>query len=327
MAEKHCDMQVGSRSTVLRRVSSTRRGLVCASVIVATIAAGAVESGAQGFNAQRFYPAHSQRLDYITVHSGEVQLPGDWEINRTLSFGVAPLRVDTGEGETALIEWAMGADLIFSYSVLERFRVSVDLPLVAFTRGKGALLGLPADALDQGGVGDLRISSKIGLFNFRRDDGEGFALATVDTVSVPTGDSERFQGEELRFEIRGALDYVGRSGWGVALNVGHLGRREIDFYDVEIGNQITYGLAGRWPAAEDVMLLGELAGEVTYFADDFGPDDAPLEALAGVRLDFGEIFFHVGGGAAVVRGLGAPDWRIFLGGDFSPLPNGEGDEG
>src|SRR5262249_1829073 len=103
-------------------------------------------------------------------------------------------------------------------------------------------------------------------------------------------------------------------------NLGLLFRGESDNFATELGHQVIYGAAAAYEVRDRVELMLEAAGRsgVLQF-NQFYTDVNPFEVDLGVRWNVASMWSVLGGGGkGLGRGIGAPEARFFLAGEFNP---------
>ncbi len=268
------------------------------------------------FELQRFRPATSQRIDYLSAESGESRLTGDFEASVFPHLSFSPLIGDDADGEArTIIDRQLVSNLSVAYSPDDFLRIALDLPIYALQSGdEGGFNANPGD-FDASGIGDLRVVPKLTLL----ERSEGLALAFLIPSTVALGDASRFQSEGFRVEPTLAIDATSGSSWGVAANLGYLVRDNARFNDLVVDDQITYKLAARTPAfTPEMHLVAELTGAISPLNGGLRVQESPLEGLVALRYNFGASSLTFGGGAGILAGVGAPLVRTFVGYAYSP---------
>ena len=168
-------------------------------------------------------------------------------------------------------------------------------------------------------MGDVRLQPKVVALDRDRMP-VGMAIAVP--IGLATGGGGSFLGEEattitpsLITEFSNgsisAREYTVRSSFVVGYRVRDQGRLR----DVRLANEMVYGAALGFHPAEPIELMIEARGNVG------GGRTAqnPAEVLGGAKVLIGRYFnFNVGGGAGIVPGIGAPDYRVVFGLTVAP---------
>lgn len=161
-------------------------------------------------------------------------------------------------------------------------------------------------------MGDMRLDFKLRLLD---TDQLPIGLALVPFVTFPTGSDSHFTGNG---KFTGGSELVIESKrfanrFSMALNVGAQIRKGTALSQgTTIDDQFLYGAAANFAINRWAELIAEARGW-TKFEDFFGSDFRPLMARGAVRLfPHPKVAVTVGGGAAVVNGMGAPTYETFM---------------
>ena len=219
--------------------------------------------------------------------------------------------------------------------VINRLQFSLGLPvygqnsLSGWTKLKNDLVDVlsPEDyrsRINGAVVGDLRVHIKGYIYGVQN---KMHNLAASVTFKLPIwhwavgDDKDKFMGERsvaiwtrLIYELRWR-------GLTAAANVGFLARAaKTTFLSTESNHEFTYSVGGFYKVATfgdwHLDVLAELNGRTGLTTE---LDANPLEIDAGVR--FGQasgLSLWLGGGAGLIKAVGSPTFRIFLGVQFSP---------
>ena len=287
----------------------------------------AMASAQAGFDAQNLQLSANRRSDYIVGQSGQTQAP------RTATFSAVfhhvddpvVLRID-GAREAALVHQVITSELTMGVGVVDRFDFGFALPVVLFQSSENVdEIGRTELAETSPGVGDLRLSPRVGLLLRSREPRTGGAAASFTLHTwVPTGGAWR--SEPARVQPTLAFDVRARQGtrWGVTLGYQVRGAQEID--GLKIDDMV------RWSSALDIAMSRE---RVHWILESTGAwsTNAPIaddrshaiEALSAVRwFPNAHVGVEVGFGTGLTRGVATPDWRGLIGVTVGTSPSLEG---
>ncbi len=233
----------------------------------------------------------------------------------------APADGDDGDG---VVDQRFMGDVNVGIGLSRYFSITVDVPIIlrqdGYTLDSVDNPALEAQPLILSGVSDVRAMPKV-VFVDRDYLPLGLALAVP--VTFPTGNGGSFLGEE-GFTVQPTLvmefsdgsihtrDYRVRT----AFNVGYRTRSPARLRDVSMGNELVYGVGVGLHPFPAMELVADFHGAIG------GPKVAqrPAELTGGLKFFLGRfITFDLGGGAGLVGGIGAPDYRVL--GGFSIAPS------
>ena len=210
-----------------------------------------------------------------------------------------------------VVEHAVGGTLLASFGLGHRLEAGLSVPLTLFQTGET----LPG-AVDPStaGVGNVRVGLKGHLLDWR-GLGAGAAIVAVVPYGVGTLTHESgFGGEGQLFADyhRGRMTLGARAGYRL--------RSQIAFYDILLGNELTFAAGATWKLAARTTVMAEVAG-VTAAGSPFGNlKQSPLEALLGLRQRVGKTWFSLSGGPGLTDGYGSPVFRVVAGFTWANRP-------
>jgi outer membrane protein OmpA-like peptidoglycan-associated protein len=236
----------------------------------------------------------------------------------------SPRGVVTGDQGDAVVESRFTGNAQFGIGLSRYFSLTVDVPLIFFQDGYelNRFIDDPRNSpteLNPSAVGDVRVQPRLVALD---RDRHPIGLSLAMPVGLPTGNGGSFLGEEaLTLTPMGVLELSNGSihkreyTFRMAFTGGYRVREESQLRDVRFGNEAVYGVALGFHPVQEFELMGEFHGTVggTVAAQK------PAEVLGGAKLHFGDmIVLHAGGGAGVIPGVGAPDWRVIFGLSVGP---------
>lgn len=169
------------------------------------------------------------------------------------------------------------------------------------------------ETADGTGLGDGRLGARVRLAGEREDVA---ALALQFTVTLPIGgavaSNQHYSGEESVTALPELLFELRPGPLRLTFNLGSRIRKDADLGAGDsLADELVYGLGATLPLAKDVVDL-HLEGYGTTSLADFGKREAsPLEGLGGFKFWLSkDLALGIAGGTGLVRGIGAPDFRI-----------------
>ena len=278
--------------------------------LVALLAASSAQA-MEGVEAQRLRPPVDGSGTF-TLYDSHPLAPGATSFGALLTYARDPVVVGDERGafvNDRLID-LLSLELTAAYGVVDGVDVGVRLPVHDLIDGKSFTGGERVDAWR---LGDVEIEAKIRLL----DPAKGaVGMALVPSVGLPTGDKDELLGlgtfsYGARLVVDGALGakarWIANAGWRAVDGVGS--GATADFVDVGVG--VVAAVAG---AAEVVVEVNSRTTTSHLWGDE---ESSPVELLVGGRgLKVGGLSLAGGFGWGLDKGVGAPEWRAFLGVTF-----------
>ena len=311
----------------------------CSKAILATLALlGASAGGAfaqEHFAVETFDAAPDQDGGILSVHGARTLDPGSYGVSLLGSYARSPLTLksgDSGESLGDLVGSVSTLQLMATVGIARRLDLGVALPLHRMSKGSDFAVN-PGPAVNaqlltssEVGLGDVRLVPRLALVNRERERGVGLAL--LAPVWLPTGKDDIYAGESVRVEPRLALD-AQLSRLHLAFNAGYMFRKAHTLLNSLVDDQVRLGAGAELAIAGGLSGLLEVSSQLNVLADNFGKDDAPTEGLLGLRFRKAGFMAELGGGPGIVRGVGAPSYRLFAGIGYAhvrePVRDSDGD--
>jgi outer membrane protein OmpA-like peptidoglycan-associated protein len=159
------------------------------------------------------------------------------------------------------------------------------------------------------------------------NDQEGFSFALATSLSAPIGqffddipgdDSDQtgsFLGSGMvTVQPRLIFEYY-MQPFHVAAQVGYRWQEDTVFYDRTLGHELTFGGGvGVW-VIPDLQIFAEVFGSNAFTTRI---DQTPLEADLAARYRIGDFVLTAGGGTGILKAIGSPVARAFLGFAYEP---------
>ncbi len=271
-------------------------------------------------DAERFKPAVTHD-GWVTAEGADTRhLDDPWELGAFINYQRNSLVAVDADGNVTqqFVAGRMGLDLIGSLSLARSFSIGLGLPVYLLQQGDTE----PSFA----GLGDLRVVPKLQLLDDR--DSIGLALAAEVRAPTHTGD---FSGSNRGVQVlpKVIVDHRFRGGLRVGGNVGAAFREDSDFFNVVVGDELTYALAVgyRFGGHDGKTELGaELNGGMGLAELD--AEEAPLELLAFLRHNPDDEWELIGGpGLGIIEGYGVPTFRVFFGVRYTPTSHDSDHDG
>jgi len=260
------------------------------------------------------------RFNPVGGSDGGVVLTGvtigePWQLDAALwlQFARRPLMFTSdGENIEPAIPARLSTVLHAGFTIAERVRLDLDLPLVLYQGGVDPRDSKP---LARGGAGDIRFTPQVLILD---PDRAWMGLALSAPISFPTGREDALLGANgptlqprVHLEKRFAFAKIAVLKFAVSAEVGWRFRERSKLLDLDTDDEFTFGFGARWEPTERFRMGTELlynigagtnarSGEwVTWLR--VTPDRKKnVDILGGVALGAG-------------RGIGTAETRVFLG--------------
>ncbi len=281
---------------------------------------------------EQFEPLHSQQLNILNVHGSETFAAQRFGASLFLHYVDDPFELrDATQGGDSLRELVHGqlrADLTVVAGVIDRLELAATVPFVLYQHGDDlGYLGRPGHEIDGAALGDVRLTPKVQILV--AEEFHGFGLAAAAVFYVPSGDSGTLNSDGApRFMPQVIADWRHEVGVKVALNIGYQIRPRRFIHNVVSDDQVKLALGVEGPTGLDSLKVQGAVFTALQVIDDRDHDDlskgssqlrnTPAELDLGVRWDpIGDLHVSAGFGFGMTKGVGAPDWRTYVGVEWS----------
>jgi len=304
------------------------------------------------FSVQNFQPALGPR-NWLTVEGARVEGRLGYSVGMFMNYQRDPFVIYTAEcrselspdgtcpgddyrlhDPTSIVENQFQGDVMVTLSLIDRLQVGLDLPVVFMTGNElNVQTGETAGELSAVGLSDPRLQGKYRFIG----NSQGIAVAGSLTATVPfahligqTDSGTVDQGEGSvhtagpngnlgssipQFVPKVILDFR-RNRFEFGANLGaDIRYRAARLFSSSVGTRMLWGLAGGYQVAPKYRVLAEFFGVTT---PSFTLDESPMEVDAAFQAVFADITMTIGGGTGIVRGVGSPLARGFVGALYSP---------
>ena len=276
----------------------------------------------RSFEVQLFQSAIGPR-SFLTVETAEVPFHKQFGLGLIFNYQRAPFAIYTVTGDSNLtmpievVRNQVSGELTGAIGLLDRFQIGLALPLTLLMEGDGHdVLGRPDPmaGLRSTGIGDLRVEGKVRVGTLGPD--EEIVFSAAPGVTLPTGNNETYRGDKtVTGRLRGLAE-LRRGDLRVGANLGVLIRDPSKTFAAEVGQQLLYGAAAEYRFHDQVAGLIELFGRSGF---NRFVDANPVEVDAAMRVGINNMLsLTFGGGFGLVKGIGSPEMRGFVGASWTP---------
>jgi outer membrane protein OmpA-like peptidoglycan-associated protein len=304
------------------------------STAAALVAASSPTLAQESVPVQQFAPATGGDTNYLATHGSRILPHLKPSVGLFVNYAKDPLilrRVSNGE-QVELLANQLQLDLVAALGLGDMFELGLAIPLTVYQSAGDVGDTLAPRPLDVSSAGDLRLIPKLSLFG----DPEGFGLALLMPITLPTGSPENLQGNEtITLEPRIAMQYVMDANLRVALNAGFLFRPQLQtLYNIAVGNELTAGLAAEYrfdrkPFGQLAIIFdtwARLSLESDTATRTIAAEERPIEA--GLAARYWPIDNHavtLGVSRGLTKGYGSPDFRLIAGYTYTPVEDPDPD--
>lgn len=230
-----------------------------------------------------------------------------------------PVVVRFGDGEQwRVVDHRVTANLYAAMGLSDWVELAISAPMIVSQSAQDSPADYTAPELSSLVPGDLRLHAHLTWLR-----AHGFGLGTAAVLVLPTGDAKHLTStDNPRLEPSLILDFE-HTAFLLAVQATYVSRPQSSVLNHVVDDQI------RWSAAADVPITTAFhLGASVFGAAGLGDEqpgldkyDTPVEFLAGPRafLPFG-LMAHAAAGSAISSSVGAPDFRIVAGLEWSPEP-------
>lgn len=284
----------------------------------------------------------TNRQGLIDVEDASVAPHLTWDAGLWLGYARNPLlvyRLEDNARLGPLVESRLGAALVASVGLYDRFEVGVDLPVILYqgrprTIPEALVPGTLLTSLSTTGAGDLRL---LGKWQLLRQKDHGVNLALMPAVTLPTGGAHAYFGDAGPTFAPEVLLSWKRDRLRAGGNLGVALRGRSQLLNATIGPEITaHAGAGYRLQAENgtggppLELEGSLSMSVSALRPFQRSNEVHLELRGLAAYDLkssiqvlglkSSIQVFGGTGLGLTRGWGTPDWRLFAGVRYGKAP-------
>jgi outer membrane protein OmpA-like peptidoglycan-associated protein len=282
-----------------------------------------------GTGTQNFNPV-TDGLDYVTVHSTKTLSPGIINLGGFYNYAVnsLPYIDSTAQSHTKLSDTLTSSDFSFGLGILPTVDIGMSIPSVHAQSVENR-------TGDRGQFGDtgnteLRFNTK---WRFSGDDDGGYAVVASANISRTRNDPYAGDGAGPTYNLEFVVDKTFTNKISGAANAGHRfrspGSTVAGSFIEPMRNQWIASVAASYLFEQyDTKIIAELFGAVPAQQQGTNParDATSAEFLLGVKHDYSQqLALHAGAGTELIEGVASPDWRAYVGLNytFGPVWGGE----
>ncbi len=252
-------------------------------------------------------------MSFITTYSAHTRPKREWNVGFYLDYAKNPLELASPQGtrRAGVVDDTLIMNLIGSYSPTDWFLFGVRVPAVFWNNYQGLVDShVSATPTDAASLGDVGLDLK-----FRLVGSKYATLGIIPFVNFPTGKASRFMGSGT---VTGggklALDIDPHERVKIGLNAGYEAKDDVTIRGARMNDMFLAALAINVKAHRLLDLIADAHTETVVNNFFSTAVTTPAEIVGAARIHATQgIDVTVGGGAGLTVGVGSPDYRAFLG--------------
>ncbi len=290
--------------------------LLIVAVVMCLLQTNSVFANVVGPDPENFNPT-TDGLDFVTVQSSETLEPGIINFGLFLDYGVNTLpHFDNlvNYNRVNLNDFLLFSHLAAGVGLGKNWDVGISLPILLKEDVRNDQY---SGLFYSTGLSSIDINTK---YRLTGDNNRGVAL--LASANINTLDNNPYTGTGAKPTYNLEAVYDNTFGlWAAAVNFGYRIRQPgTPLPNIPLQpfrNQFIGSLAASYLLINfDTKIIFELFGSYPSQEVQFQSNRSlsSLEALLGVKHDFTHnLAFHAGGGTGIFQGTSSPDWRIYVG--------------
>lgn len=291
--------------------------LLPALILLALFWPGHLQANVVGSDAQNFNPITSG-LDFVTVHSSETLEPGILNLGLFINFArnTFPFYPVTTSRNRDFQDHYLGGDFNFGLGLIRNWDIGISFPM---------LLDQHVDDLSRTGyfgktgLTEIRANTKLRLIG---NESQGIAVIGSANFNQIKNNPYSGSGGGPTFNLELAADTT-IARWALAGNIGYRWRdpgAPITGTGIEpLPSQMIASIATSYLFRSiDTKLIFEIFSGFPANSDDLTTvtdrEYSSYEALLGAKHDWtSNLAVHGGFGTELSQGVSSPDWRVYVG--------------
>ena len=243
---------------------------------------------------------------FVTVQSSSTINQGKFRVGLFLDYADTPVETTTGIG---LSNRQFVGTFLAGVGITEALQISISVPYL-FDQG-GKKIDLTSDIVSWR-FGDVNIAAK---YRVLKEKEAGLGLALAPFIILNTGqENDWFGNNSFSGGLKLIVDKNLNNKTAIAFNLGYQIKKKEQLTSTQrIEDMILYGLGISHAFTPQLTLIGEIYG-YTASNSAFEKYLSPLEGdlTIGYKI-LPQVQIILGGGGAITKGVGAPEWRILTG--------------
>lgn len=214
----------------------------------------------------------------------------------------------TGTRIQGIVDHLFTFDFGVGYSITDRFAIGMNLPMHV-TNNIISTTNLAQETVFS--LGDISFAAEYTILD-RDASSAGFGFSVVPFLTLPTGESSNFIGDSSATGGFLAVGDVDLNGHYVGVNLGFRFRKQEDFLNLSIAQEMVYGVGYHHYISESYDIDGFAQVDGSMVLNGVTSNSSPFEVKLGVSKTISEetpLTIKVGPGFGFGNGYGSPDFR------------------
>lgn len=264
------------------------------------------------FSTLYYVPATAPE-DFITTVGSSTLNQRQFRLSTFLDYNYHPLELSVGGIRVrGIMEHLAVANFGVAYGLASFWEAEAILPVVGLNRFDPPIAG-STGMKNKFGIGDLFLRSRFKLLDKKTNF---IGLSLVPFLTIPTGNEGNFVSDKR--PTGGGVVAIDRDFgkyFSMGINLGAKLRQQIIFQDYDTKTLGLASLALRANASKYVSITTEVMSQTTLTRPFRDQVTSPVEVLGqiGYQIPQTNINLSLGGGYALIRGAGLPQFRGNLG--------------
>lgn len=251
--------------------------------------------------------------DLITTWGTDTYKAREFHFFTQFDYAHYPLqRTNNGARTGGIIDHLFVQHVGGTVGLKDWWQVDLQLPVVWYNRFSAPVIPAPPFSTETD-VGDIFLNSRFRLLDHKV---HAVGLALVPFLTIPTGNEDHYIADKNPTGgIALAVDRHFFPWLKGGINAGVSARERVQLMDLDVGFQILMSAGLKADISKYFSAKTEVVARTPVTKPFREVVSSPAEALAGVLYHIPKTGFRIsaGSGLSLVRGAGAPDYRVFGG--------------
>lgn len=281
-------------------------------------ASSSVNAFTKGFEAISLHPA-TDGGPYFGIWGSENLDQLQWELGTLATYANRPFQLTQGGRRVrGILDHTLTQHVYGALGIFDRWlEMGFDVPIGWWLKFRDPNIATATTQREMA-IGDVRVYLKSELLDIKK---HRVGIALLPFISIPTGYGKYYFGNG---GVAGGGQLVAEfepvKRWTISLNSGIYARQRFTFRNIEKSHQFLLGMGTAVQLVDALSIAAEVASSTRLSGIYSEGVESPVEVRGGLKWAIANtgLLVNVGGGAGIIKGGGAPRYRIFGGLSFSP---------